>query len=135
GKKVVPNFIEGLLLGDSCIDQAVVVGEGRNFLTALIVPHWANVKDALRAEGGAVDGELTANPAVQALLRRRIDAALRDVSSCEQIKKFVVLPQPFSVENDELTVSLKLRRNVIGGKYKSQIDRLYAEELSTKDTK
>jgi long-chain acyl-CoA synthetase len=127
GKKVVPNYIEGLLLGDSCIDQAVVVGEGRNFLTALIVPHWANLREALKAEGVAVDGEPTANPAVQNHLRRRIDASLRDVSSCEQIKKFVVLPQPFSVEKDELTVSLKLRRNVIVGKYRSELDRLYKE--------
>src|SRR5262249_2869987 len=102
GKKVVPNFIEGLLLGDSCIDQAMVGGEGRKFLTALIVPHWANVREALKGEGGAVHGELTASLEVQGLLRRRIDASLRNVSSCEQIKKFVLLPQPFSVEKDEL---------------------------------
>ena len=135
GKKVVPNYIEGLLLGDSCIDQAVVVGEGRNFLSALIVPHWANVREALQAEGVAVDGELTASRAVQGLLRRRIDRALSEVSNCEQIKKFVVLPQPFSVDKEELTVSLKLRRNVIGEKYKLLIDGLYADELTTKDTK
>jgi long-chain acyl-CoA synthetase len=135
GKKVVPNYIEGLLLGDSCIDQAVVVGEGRNFLTALIVPHWANVREALKTERVAVDGEPTASPAVQNLLRHRIDASLHDVSSCEQIKKFVVLRQPFSVEKDELTVSLKLRRNVIVGKYRSQLDDLYREDLTTKGTK
>ena len=43
GKKVVPSYLEGLLLADPCIDQAVIVGEGRNFLTALIVPAWDNV--------------------------------------------------------------------------------------------
>jgi long-chain acyl-CoA synthetase len=127
GKKVVPNYIEGLLLGDSCIDQAVVVGEGRNFLTALIVPHWANMREALKAECMAIDGESADNPAVRALLRKRIDAALHDVSSCEQVKKFVVLPKPFSVEKEELTVSLKLRRNVIVNKYRSELDKLYKE--------
>src|SRR5207244_8532253 len=47
GKKVVPNFLEGLLLADALIDQAVIYGEGRNFLTALIVPHWDKVRQAL----------------------------------------------------------------------------------------
>ncbi|MCI0457666.1 MAG: long-chain fatty acid--CoA ligase, partial [Gemmataceae bacterium] len=47
GKKVVPTYLEGLLLADDCIDQAVVYGEGRNFLTALIVPHWDNVRRTL----------------------------------------------------------------------------------------
>jgi long-chain acyl-CoA synthetase len=125
GKKIVPNYIEGLLLGDSCVDQAVVVGEGRNFLTALIVPHWANVREALKAEGVALDSESAENPAVRRLLGERIEAALRDVSSWEHVKKFVVLPKPFSVEKEELTVSLKLRRNVIVSKYRSVLDQLY----------
>ena len=56
GKKVVPAFLEGLLQGDPCIDQAVVCGEGRNFLTALIVPHWPNVRAALAEEGTKRDG-------------------------------------------------------------------------------
>ncbi|HMF14879.1 MAG TPA: AMP-binding protein, partial [Gemmataceae bacterium] len=131
GKKVVPNYIEGLLLGDSCIDQAVVCGEGRNFLTGLIVPHWSNVREALAREGVAVDSaadsELARHPAVLDLLRRRMEAALREVSSWEHVKKFVVLPRPFSVDNEELTVSLKLRRNVIVRKYASELDRLYRE--------
>jgi long-chain acyl-CoA synthetase len=131
GKKVVPNYIEGLLLGDSCIDQAVVCGEGRNFLTALIVPHWPNVRAALQAQGVALDSAvpdaLATHPAVVGMLRRRVESALKDVASWEKVKKFVVLPQQFSVANDELTVSLKLRRNVIVGKYRSDLDRLYRE--------
>jgi long-chain acyl-CoA synthetase len=129
GKKVVPNFVEGLLLSDPCIDQAVVCGEGRNFITALIVPHWANVRTALNAEGVALDSTsedaLAKHPSVLSLLRRRIDLALQDVSNCEQVKKFIALPRPFSVEQDELTVSLKLRRNVIVGKYQKELDGLY----------
>ncbi len=49
GKKVVPAYLEGLLLADPCIDQAVVFGEGRNFLTALLVPNWDNVAKAMRS--------------------------------------------------------------------------------------
>ena len=129
GKKIVPNHIEGLLLGDPCIDQAVVCGEGRNFLTALIVPHWANVREALCARGVAPDTmpdeALAKHPPVFELLRGRIAAALKDVSSWEHVKKFAILARPSSVANDELTVSLKLRRNVIVSKYRSALEELY----------
>jgi long-chain acyl-CoA synthetase len=131
GKKVVPAHIEGLLLADACIDQAVVHGEGRNFLTALIVPHWENVRRALQADGVSVDHEpdevLAAHPAVQGLLRRRIDAALAAVAGWEQVKKFLLLPRPFTVAAEELTVSLKLRRNVVLAKYQAELAELYRE--------
>lgn len=122
GKKVAPSFIEGLLQADPCIDQAVVCGEGRNYLTALIVPHWANVRAAL-GQNGALEEE--ASPAVRELLQRRIQAALIEVSSMEQVKQFLIVPRPFSVAAGELTVSLKLRRNVVVAKYAHQLEELY----------
>jgi long-chain acyl-CoA synthetase len=128
GKKVVPSYLEGLLLSDPCIDQAVVCGEGKSFLTALIVPHWANVRAALRERGVTADVEdRTPSPTVYDLLQERVRAALKDVSHLEQVKKFLVLPQPFSVAGDELTVSLKLRRNVVFHKYAEQIEQMYRE--------
>jgi long-chain acyl-CoA synthetase len=131
GKKVVPPYLEGLLVADDCIDQAVIYGEGRNFLTALIVPNWGNVRRALRDEDHPVDGQpeetLTQDPAVLALLRRRMDAALADVCGWEQVKKFIVLPRPFTVAADELTVSLKLRRSVVFAKYRQELEALYRQ--------
>jgi long-chain acyl-CoA synthetase len=131
GKKVVPTYLEGLILADDCFDQVVVHGEGRNFLTALVVPHWDNLRKALRAEGTPVDGEpeeaLCRHPAVAAFLRKRLDRALADVANFEQVRKFLVLPRPFTVAADELTVSLKLRRNVVFAKYKNELDALYRE--------
>jgi long-chain acyl-CoA synthetase len=127
GKKVVPTYLEGLLLTDSCIDQAVIYGEGRNFLTALIVPHWDNVRQALGASP-ATEEVLATQPAVQELLRRRIDAVLADVSSCEQVKRFLVLPRPFSMAAEELTVSLKLRRSVVFAKHQAALEALYREK-------
>jgi long-chain acyl-CoA synthetase len=131
GKKVAPAYLEGLLLADECIDQAVVCGEGRHFLTAVIVPHWANLRRRLQAEGMPADSEpdeaLARHPGVQALLRRRIDAALADVSPGEQLKKFVVRPRPFTVADDELTVSLKLRRQVVLTRHQAELDALYQE--------
>lgn len=131
GKKVVPNYIEGLIQGDECIDQAVVGGEGRNFLTALIVPHWDNVRTHLQARGTPAieesEEQLAGDPRVRALLAERINAALAEVSNSEQVRKFLVLTKPFSVAADELTVSLKLRRNVVLGKYVKELETLYRE--------
>jgi long-chain acyl-CoA synthetase len=125
GKKVPPAFIEGLLQTDPCIDQAVVCGEGRNFLTALIVPHWANIHAALAEASIADESSKAESPAVRELLQRRIQAALTEVSNAEQVKKFLIVPQAFSVAADELTVSLKLRRNVVLAKYAQQIEEMY----------
>jgi long-chain acyl-CoA synthetase len=131
GKKVVPSFLEGLLIGDDCIDQTAICGEGRNFLTALIVPHWENVRKALDSRGTMVKSSspeaMAENPDVQALLRERIDAALAEVATWEQVRKFVVLPVPFTVAGEELTVSMKLRRNVVLQKYKGRLEGLYCE--------
>src|SRR5262249_55896416 len=85
GKKVVPTHLEGLLLADECIDQVVIYGEGRKYLTALVVPQWNNVRQALREEGINVDHEaeerLAHHAAVVGLLRKRMDTALADVSN------------------------------------------------------
>src|SRR5205814_1079178 len=120
--------VEGLLLADACIDQAVVCGEGRNYLCALLVPAWDNVRESLRQEGVELAGgpdEWARRPEVRGLLGRKVRAALTDVCSAEQVKKFLVLPRPFSVAADELTVSLKLRRNVILERYSGQVEELY----------
>ena len=131
GKKLVPPYIEGLLTADPCIDQALVCGEGKNFLTALVVPDWPNLRAALQAEGVEADGDesrLARAPAVRAILQRRINTALAHVANWEQVKKFVILARPFSAANDEVTVSLKLRRNVVLAHYAAEVEDLYRKE-------
>jgi long-chain acyl-CoA synthetase len=131
GKKVVPSQIEGRLLGEKCIDQVAVYGEGRNFLTALVVPNWDKVRELLATEGNAAKNEapekLARHPAVAMLLRKRINATLGEMANWEQIRKFLVLTQPFSVASEELTVSLKLRRDVIFSKHKTELEALYKD--------
>jgi long-chain acyl-CoA synthetase len=127
GKKIVPPHIEGLLLADPYIDQALVYGEGRNFLTALIVPQWVNVRKVLPADlARESDETLAKHPALRSLLEQKIQAALKDVASWERVKSFVIVPRPFSIAAEELTVSLKLRRNVIFSRHKSVLEALYA---------
>jgi long-chain acyl-CoA synthetase len=130
GKKVVPSFLEGLLVTEDLIDQAAIYGEGRSYLTALIVPNWEKIRNVLRANGlDASCGEdvLAEDAAVKDLLRGRIDAALANVATCEQVRKFLVLPRPFTVAGEELTVSLKLRRSVVFDKYRTELETLYRE--------
>ena len=125
---MVPPHIEGLLVADECIDQAVVCGEGRHYLTALLVPHWDNLRKAL---GGSVsagtEDALARDPAVCEFLGKRVDACTADLAGYEKVKKFIVRARPFTVAEDELTVSLKTRRNVIFAKHQTELDALYRD--------
>ena len=100
---------------------------GPQFSTALVVPHWDNVRQALPRLDGTPAEALAENPSVRTLLQVRIDAALAGVSPWEHVKKFVILPRPFSVAAEELTVSLKLRRNNIVRNYRAELEKLYGE--------
>jgi long-chain acyl-CoA synthetase len=137
GKKLVPSHLEGLLIADDAIDQAAIYGEGRNFVSALIVPQWDNLKKALQARGKELKDwtpEVVAkNPDVLAYLRERVDKQLADVSTWEQVKKFIVLTQPFTVAAEELTVSLKLRREVVMSHNAKMLEALYKDQEASKD--
>jgi len=126
GKKIAPSNLEGLLVQSPFIDQALIVGEGRNYLSALIVPAWPVVQQHLQlCEPPAA---LVEHPAVQALIRAECDKALRDFSPMEQVRKFALLATPFSVESEEMTVSLKLRRQVILQRHAPLVEQLYRGE-------
>ncbi|MFO0970435.1 MAG: AMP-dependent synthetase/ligase [Gemmataceae bacterium] len=123
GKKLIPNQVEALLLEDPCVDQAVVHGEGRSFLTALIVPNWTNLRRESGIEGAPTD--LAGHDGLHAFLLARFDERLKDLAPWERVKRLVLAAEAFSVANDELTVSLKLRRGVIFQHYRAELERLY----------
>jgi long-chain acyl-CoA synthetase len=126
GKKVVPTLLEGHLLADPCIDQVVVSGEGRNFLTALIVPRWPAVRQGLGLD--SEDEEtLSRDSRVVEFFTARVQKALADFSAWEQVRRLVIVPRPFSVAADEMTVSLKLRRGTIMEHHRAELDALYRE--------
>lgn len=128
GKNIAPAYLESLLKSDPLIEQAVVIGDRRNYLVALIVPN----RDALAAHWRERGGELPSpvdtalDPDVLALYRERIDAALSGVSYYEQIRKFALLDRPLSPDRGELTLTLKLRRDSIQKNFAEIIERLYA---------
>jgi long-chain acyl-CoA synthetase len=126
GKKVAPTEVEAVLQQEPAVEQIVVYGDQRNYLTALIVPNWARVRQALPHLTGS-DEELARHPEVMAWFQKRIEELQAGLSSWEQVKRFFLRVKPFSPESGELTVSLKLRREVIFEKHAADWAKLYEE--------
>lgn len=132
GKKVAPQNIENLLKRCACVQNAVVVGNRRNFVSALIVPSFEKVEAFARAHGILFTSReaLVQQPAIVDYVLREITAATPDLASFERIKRVLLLPQDFSVESGELTPTMKVKRNVVEAKYKTLLDTLYADARS-----
>jgi long-chain acyl-CoA synthetase len=129
GKKIVPTMIEQAITADPLFRQAVVVGEGRNYLTALLVPCRTTLAAALNV---AECAELLEQAEAAALVAQRLQACLAHLSRYEQVGRFALLEREFSVERGELTLTLKLRRPQIAANYAAEIERLYEAEKSAR---
>ncbi|HEX9594047.1 MAG TPA: long-chain fatty acid--CoA ligase [bacterium] len=127
GKNVAPQEIEGRITLDKFIEQAVVYGDGHNYLTALIVPDMALMHSyaQIKSLEYADDDALVNHPRVHDLLRRRIENQLRDLARYQQIKRFAVRATPLTIEAGELTPTLKVRRRIVYDKYHDLFERLY----------
>ena len=129
GKYVSPQALETKLAIDRYIDQIAVIADQRNFVSALIVPVYGFVKDYAKEKGLEYKdmADLLQHPKVQALFRARIDTLQQQFAHYEQVKRFTLLPEPFSMERGELTNTLKLKRSVVATNYKELIDKMYEE--------
>jgi long-chain acyl-CoA synthetase len=128
GKNIAPAPIENSLKASRWISQAVVVGDRRQFLSALVVPDF----EALRpwATGQGISGDnasLIANARVRDLVAAEIAKVNEHLARYEQIRSWELLPAELTLEGGELTPTLKVKRRVIHVKYKDVLDRLYAE--------
>ncbi|HAA62532.1 MAG TPA: long-chain fatty acid--CoA ligase, partial [Planctomycetaceae bacterium] len=129
GKNVAPAIIERLLTADPLFDQAVIYGDGRKFITAVVAPNrteMESVAKSLKCEITSDNGFVTAAPLLDHI-DSRIAELMEVVSSPERVKKCLVLDEPFQLENDELTATLKVRRRHIIAKYETQLESLYGE--------
>jgi long-chain acyl-CoA synthetase len=115
GKNIAPVQLESLLTEDPLILQAVVIGDGRDYLTALIVPNPDALRDEIVRRQIPVTSRAEAlkHPQVLALYEERIRERLRSVSYYEQVKKFCLMDRGFTIESGELTPKLSLRRQEI----------------------
>jgi long-chain acyl-CoA synthetase len=129
GKYIAPQMIETRIGEDKYIDQVAVIGDERKFVSALIVPNYDALKTYAGKQNIAYNSieELIESSEIHDFISGRIELLQAQFTSYEKIKRFALLPQPFSMANGELTNTLKLRRKVISEKYAGVIDALYAE--------
>jgi long-chain acyl-CoA synthetase len=125
GKNVAPQNIENDLKGSKYVSQAVVLGDRKPYVAALITLDEAEVRKALGANDLAL-AELAADEDVRQLIQGVVDEVNRDRSRFEQVKRFAILPRDFSAEEDEITPTLKLRRGVVQEHFADEIETLYA---------
>jgi len=129
GKFVAPQPIENALKTSPYILNAMVIGDRRKFIVALIVPNFTTVS-AKAAEQGihfASHTEMAANPWVHTLLEGEIKRLTVHLAQFETIKRFALLPDDFTFDNGSLTYTLKLKRRVVEGQFRDVIEQLYAE--------
>ncbi len=129
GKNIAPAPIENQLKNSRFISQAVVIGDRRQFLSALLVPDFEALT-AWAAREGVATGEpraLIAEPRVRALLAAEVEAVNASLARYEQVRAWELLPAEFTLETGELTPTQKVKRRVILDKYGETIDRLYRE--------
>ena len=127
GKNIAPTELERLLISDPLIDQAVVYGDRRPFVVAIVVPNFPRLEEEINSHGWKLevaDGFIR-TPAVLEFYQGRIDKLMEAVSQPERVKSCLVLSRPFQVADDELTATLKLRRRHILGKFEPQLETLY----------
>ncbi len=129
GKFVAPQPIENMLKANPLILNAVLVGDAYKYISALIVPNFANVEAAGRAQGKtfASPGQIAADPWVHELIGREVAAINAKLAQYETIKRFALLDHDFSFDGGQLTYTLKLKRRVIAERYAKIIEGLYAE--------
>ena len=130
GKYVAPQMIEGLLMLDPIFEQVAVIGDGYKFISALIFPNWDILKKEAHERGLNTErstAELAQDHEIRRLLHAHIEQAQVSIANYEMIKRFTILAEPFSMENGELTPTLKIKRNVVYKHYAQAISDMYAD--------
>jgi long-chain acyl-CoA synthetase len=129
GKNVAPQPIESVLKSHRLVAEAVVLGDRRRFVSALIVPDFPVLEQRLKDLGRPFGEreELVTRPDVVGLYQEIVDGLNHDLAQYERIKRIALLPAEFTIESGELTPTMKVKRKVIEERWKQQIDEIYAE--------
>lgn len=128
GKYIAPQMIETRMTEDRFIDQIAVIGDERKFVSALIVPNFQKLREYADEHNIAYTSneELTANKELRDYIFGRIELLQAQFTNYEKIKRIALLAKPFTMEDGELTNTLKLRRKVVLERYADVIDEIYA---------
>lgn len=128
GKYIAPQMLESRLSEDKFIEQVAVIGDHRKYVTAIVIPAFAALRDYARRKKieFKTNADLIRNADIRKMIESRIERLQADCAAFEKIKKFTLLPHEFTIQNGELTNTLKLRRPVINSHYADQIEAMYA---------
>jgi long-chain acyl-CoA synthetase len=135
GKYIAPQPIEQLIKGSPFVNQVVLIGNGRRFPAALIVPDWERVESYAQLKGIEMrdHAQLCKHPRIIDLFERQVAALTSELAQFEKVKKIGLLENELTIEGGELTPTLKVKRRIVDEKYRDVIDALYAgaERLAT----
>ena len=137
GKYIAPQVLESLLAQDKYMAQVAVIGDGRKYVSALIVPDFDELKmwATKRKIKFRNNEDLVNNPKTHDMIEKLINEYQKDLASHEQIKRFVLLPRPFTMESGEITNTMKIKRAVVNKRYAKLIDAMYAVDYRPKGKK
>jgi long-chain acyl-CoA synthetase len=127
GKYIAPTPIENMFLGSKYIDQFIIIGDRRMFITALIVPDFEALKEYADAHRITYKDpmELTQMKQIYEMLEKDLGQFQRKLAGYEKVRKFTILDKPFTIEGGEMTPSMKLKRKVIEERYSNLIEEMY----------
>lgn len=136
GKYIAPTPIENIFLASKYIDQFILIGDRRMFLTALIVPDFDAIKefaDSNNIQYSTIE-ELVKDEDIYRLLEKDMDQFQKKLANFERVRKFVMLDRPFTIESGEITPSMKVKRKFIEERYQDLIEQMYQSlERSSKN--
>lgn len=129
GKNIAPQPIENLFLASKFIDQFVLIGDGRMFLTALIVPEFEVLKEYAHHNGllFSSERELILSDSIKEMFKKEIERIQKDLPAFERVRRFELLEKPLTVESGEITPTLKVKRKVVEEKYAGLIEKMYED--------
>jgi long-chain acyl-CoA synthetase len=132
GKYIAPQPIENMIKGSRFISQVVVIGNGRKYASALIVPNKESLQSYAKLKGIATAGQsdLIKDEKIIDLIERQVAKFTAELARYETIKRVALLEHELTIENGEMTPTLKVKRRFVEEKYKEIIDRLYDESAN-----
>ncbi len=127
GKYIAPQAIESRLGEDRYIEQVAVIGDQRKYVTAIIIPAFDALKEYARTKHIPFNSieDLVENSEIRRFIAERIERLQKGLAGFEKIKRFTLLPREFTIENGELTNTLKIKRPAISALYADQIEAMY----------
>lgn len=127
GKYIAPQLIESLIGADMYIEQVVIIGDNKKFVSALIVPSFESLEEYARTHN--IDyrsrAELVAKPEIIEFYRNRIEVRSQNLANFEKIKEFKLMADEFSIDRNEITPTMKIKRKVVADKYEDLINAMY----------